>query len=162
MAHRPPPRVYSIFLKEQFLLFQLMMTIRDIDCEFKNAQDFYNVYQTLPSWQKNFLCEIYLHNFIIPHETKWNPFLYIGDVHLKALMSQIHNEKNYDRQLNAYRDLEKYKPLPLQVESHKPDDLLQDYFRLTYGKPKPKIREKVFVKREKVYRYYQTLPNFTQ
>ena len=53
MACRPPPRVYAICLKDQFLLFQLMMTMRDIDCEFKNAQDFYNVYQTLPSWQKN-------------------------------------------------------------------------------------------------------------
>ena len=44
MVYRTPPRVYDICLKEQFLLFQLMMTIRDIDCEIKNAQDFYNVY----------------------------------------------------------------------------------------------------------------------
>ena len=65
-----------------------MMMMRNIDCEFKNAQDFYDVYQTLPSWQKNLLCELYLHNFIIPQETKWNPLLYIGDVHLRALMSR--------------------------------------------------------------------------
>ena len=31
---RPPPRVYSICLKEKFLLFQLMMTVRNVDCEF--------------------------------------------------------------------------------------------------------------------------------
>ena len=69
MAYRPPPRVYAIILKEQFLLFQLMITIRNVECEFKNAQDFYSLYQTLPSWQKNLLCVLYLHNFIIPHET---------------------------------------------------------------------------------------------
>ena len=37
MAYRPPPRVCTICLKEQFLLFQLMMIVRDIDCEFRNA-----------------------------------------------------------------------------------------------------------------------------
>ena len=37
MAYRPPPRVYAMFLEEQFLLFQLMMIVRNIDYEFKNA-----------------------------------------------------------------------------------------------------------------------------
>ena len=128
------------------------MTIQDVDCEFKNAQDFYNVYQTFPSWQKNLLCELYLHYFIIPHEIEWNPLLYIGDIHLRVLMSWMYNKTNYDRQLNAYRDLEKSEPLPLWDESRTPDDLLRDWFRLTYGKLKLEIREKVFVEREKVYR----------
>ena len=74
----------------------------------------------------------------------------------------MHNETNYDRQLDSYRDLEKSEPLLLWVESHKPYDLLRDWFRLTCGRLKPKIREKVFEEREKVYREYQTLPNFTQ
>ncbi len=97
MAYRPPLRVYAMCLKEQFMLFQLMMTMRNIDCEFKNGQDFYNVYQTFLSCKKNLLCELYLHNFIISQETKWNPLLYIVDVHLRALMSWMHNETNYDR-----------------------------------------------------------------
>lgn len=66
IACRPPPSVYAMCLKEQFLLFQLMMTMRNIDCEFKSGQYFYNVYQTVPSWKKSLLCELYLHNFIIP------------------------------------------------------------------------------------------------
>ena len=147
MAYRPPPRVYSFYLKEQFLLFQLMMTIRDVNFEFKNAQDFYSMYQTLPSWKKNLLCELYLHNFIIPHETKWNPLLYIGDVHLRALMSWMHNEKNYDRKLDAYRELEKFEPLSLRAESCKLDELLRDWLKLTSGGLKLEIREKVFSER---------------
>lgn len=113
IAYRPPPRVYAMYLKEQFLLFQLMMTMRNIDCEFKSAQDFYNVYQIVPSWKKNLLCELYLHNFIIPQETKWNPLFYIGDVHLRAFMSWMHNKTNYDRQVDTYRDVERSEPLPL-------------------------------------------------
>lgn len=94
---RPPPRIYTIYLKEQFLLFQLMMNLKDIDIGFRSAQEFYGLYQTLPSWQQNLLCELYVHNFIIPIETQWNPLLYIGDIHLRALMSWMHNEANYDR-----------------------------------------------------------------
>ena len=109
MAYRPPPSVYAMCLKEQFLLFELMKTMRNIDYKFKNAQDFYNVYQTFTSWKKNLLCELYLHNCIIPQETEWNPLLYIEDVHLRALLSWMHNETNYDRQLDTYRDLEKFK-----------------------------------------------------
>ena len=47
---RPPPRIYFICLKEQFLLFQLMLTLKDINPELKSAQEFYGLYQTLPSW----------------------------------------------------------------------------------------------------------------
>lgn len=74
----------------------------------------------------NLLCELYLHNFIIPQEIEWNPLLCIGDVHLRAFMSWMHNETNYDRQLDTYRDVERSEPLPLWDESHKPYDLLQD------------------------------------
>ena len=137
--------MYLVCLKEQFLLFQLMMTIKNVDCDFKNAQDFYALYQTLSSWQKNLLCELYMHNFIIPQDTQWNPLLYIRDVHLRALMSWMANETNYDPQLDAYREFERSEPLPLWAESSKPDELLRDWFRLTYGGLKLEIREKVFL-----------------
>ena len=107
LTYRPPPRVYSLCLKEKFLLFQLMLTLKNVNVEFMSAQEFYGLYQTLPPWQQYLLCELYVHNFFIPAKTEWNPFLYIGDVHLKALMSWMSNEENYDRQLNDYRDEER-------------------------------------------------------
>ena len=67
-------------------------------------------------------------------------------------MSWMHNETNYDRQLGAYNELEKSEPLPLQDESYKPDDLLRDWFRLTYEELKLEVKEKVFSEREKVYK----------
>ena len=44
LACRPSPRVYAGCLKEQFLLFQLMLTLKDINIEFKSAQEFYGLY----------------------------------------------------------------------------------------------------------------------
>ena len=64
--------------------------------------------------------------------------------------------------MDAYIELEKSEPLSLRVESCKPDDLLRDWFRLTSGGLKLEIREKVFSKREKVYKEYEALPNFAQ
>ena len=97
LACRPPPRAYALYLKEKFLLFQLMLTLKNLNVEFKSTHEFYGLYQTLPPWKHNLLCKLYVHNFVIPTETEWNPFLYIGDVHLKALMSWMSNEENYDR-----------------------------------------------------------------
>ena len=79
------------------------------------------------------MCELYVYNFVIPSETKWNPLLYIGDAYLKALMSWMSNEANYDRQLNDYRDEERVEPLPLRAKSSQPDEMLRDWFTLTYG-----------------------------
>ena len=56
----------------------------------------------------------------------------------------MHNKTNYDRQLDTYRDPEKFEPLPLRIESHKPYDLLRDWFSATYGRPKPDMNEKAF------------------
>ena len=50
LAYRPPPQIYALCLKEQFLLFQLMLTLKNINVEFKSAQEFYGLNQTLPSW----------------------------------------------------------------------------------------------------------------
>ena len=67
-----------------------------------------------------------MHNFIIPSETQWNTLLYIGDIHLRALMSWMYNEANYDRQLNNYKDEERTEPLPLRAKSSKPEEILRD------------------------------------
>ena len=69
IACRPPPQVYALCLKEQYILLQLILTLKNVNAEFKSAQDFYGLYQTLPPWQKNLLCEYYVHNFVIPTET---------------------------------------------------------------------------------------------
>jgi len=44
LAYRPPPQIYSLYLKEKFLLFQLMLTLKDIKEKFKSAQEFYGLY----------------------------------------------------------------------------------------------------------------------
>ena len=71
------------------------------------------------------------------------------------------NEANYDRQLNNYRDEERKKPFPLRVESSKPDEILRDWFTLTYGKKNLEVRDRIFATKAKVYVGYENFPYFS-
>ena len=87
--------------------------------------------------------------------------LYIGDVHLRTLMSWMSNEENYDRKLNNYRDEERIEPLALREKSNKLDEILRDWFTLTYGKKNLEVRDKIFVTRANVYFDYNFFSYFS-
>lgn len=82
MDCRPPPHVYVMCLKDQFLWFQLMRIARNLDPIIHTDKYFYDAYEIAPDWLKNSLCEFYIHGLIILSETEWNPLIFIGDVHL--------------------------------------------------------------------------------
>lgn len=73
----------------------------------------------------------------------------MGDIHLRALISWMSNEANYDRQLNIYRDEKRIEPLPLRAKRNKPEEVLKDWFRLTYGDKNKEIRDRIFPTRTK-------------
>ena len=75
-------------------------------------------------------------------------------------MSWMSNEENYYRQLNDYRDEERAEPLPLRAESSKLDEMLRDWFTLTYGKRNLEVKEKIFSARTKVYAKYDNFSYF--
>ena len=51
--------------------------------------------------------------------------------------------------------------MPLRAESSKPDEILRDWFTLTYGKKNPEVRDKIFAARTKAYVDYEKLPYFS-
>lgn len=88
--------------------------------DIETADKFYDAYEVAPNWLKNSMCELYLHGYLIPIETEWNPLLYIGDIHLRALMSWVANKVNYGRQLETYEEAERDEPILLRAESSDP------------------------------------------
>lgn len=92
---RTPPRVYVMYLKELDLSFKLSMIIVDLDHSIETPQEFYQMYQSSLATTKNLLCEFYLHNYPAPNDNDWNPLLYIGDIHIRSLMSWIQNENDW-------------------------------------------------------------------
>ena len=73
----------------------------------------------------------------------------------------MHNEANYDRQLNNYRDEERTEPLSLRAESSKLEEILRDWFRLTYRDKNKGVRDRIFATRTKAYVDYENLPYFS-
>ena len=71
------------------------------------------------------------------------------------------NEANYDRQLNNYRDEGRTEPLPLRDESSKLEEVLRDWFRLTYGDKNKEVRDRIFATRTKAYVDYENIPYFS-
>lgn len=121
-----------------------MRISRNLDPIIHTAKEFYDAYQVAPNWLRNSLCEFYLHGFIIPSETKWNPLLYIGNIHLRSLMSWAANEANYGRQLEAYEEAERDEPIPLHPESSDPYTMLKTWLTVAYGHNNNTVRMKIF------------------
>jgi hypothetical protein len=85
-----------------------------------------------------------MHGLIIPFEIEWNPLIFIGDIHLRSLMSWSTNEANYGRQWEVYERAEKDESMPLQPESSDPHELLQNWFTITYGVHFPEKMVRIF------------------
>lgn len=103
MQCRAPPKVCALYLKQQHLCFKLTHIVRDLSPSLENPQEFYHVYQSFPTTIRNLLCELYLHNYVVPFDIEWNPMLNIKHIHLKALMSWIQNEISMGNSLGHTR-----------------------------------------------------------
>lgn len=123
MACRTPPRVYALHLKERHLSFKLSRVIYGLNPSIETLDEFFQVYQFSPLEVKNMLCEMYLHNFIVPNDPDWNSLLYIGEIHLRAFMSWIQNEVSWGKQFETYMERELHTPLPLRAKSSNPLDI---------------------------------------
>lgn len=154
MQRRAPPRVYAMHLRERYLNFKLNRIVRDLSPSLETPEEFYDAYQTSPAAVKNLLCELYLHNYVVPSDSEWNSLLYIGDIHLTALMSWIQNEISMGAQARAYKDFEFDCPLPLRKEAKEPRVLYYEWQKLLVRKD---VRILVLPMREEIYQAYEHL-----
>lgn len=89
MASKTPPRVYALHLKERHISFKLSRVISGLGPSIETPREFFQACQSSPLEVKNLLCELYLHNYVVPNDHDWNPLIYIGDIYLKEFMSWI-------------------------------------------------------------------------
>lgn len=95
---------------------------------------------------------------MIHSNTEWNPLYYIGDVHLRALMSWMRNEANYGKKWEVYVEKERNELLPLRPKGRTPYKLYLDWLRVTYGSLKLECRDNIFDIREHVYKEFLKIP----
>lgn len=73
--------------KEKYLSFKLARIVLGLNPSIETPMEFFNVYRIAFPKMKNFLCEFYLHNYVVTKNHDWNPLLYVGDFQLRAFMS---------------------------------------------------------------------------
>ena len=89
MSYRSPSLVYAIFLKEQFLNFQMTYVMQGKSLTLNTPQEFFQDLHNIPIAIKIFLCELFLHNLVVLDDRDWKLLLYVGDIQLRELMSWI-------------------------------------------------------------------------
>lgn len=65
---------------------------------------------------QNLLCELYVHNLVVPDNKDQNSLFYVGDVQFRAIMSWMQNEISRESQAAPYREKEMLEPLYIHVE----------------------------------------------
>lgn len=68
MACENPPRVYALHLKERHLSFKLSRFISSLSPSIETLHEFLQPYQSSPLEVKNLMCELYLHNYVVPND----------------------------------------------------------------------------------------------
>ncbi len=77
---RSPSLVYTLFLKEKMINFQLSRITQGLNPSLHTPQEFYAIFKLVLMALENLLCELYVHNLAILDDKDWNSLLYVGDV----------------------------------------------------------------------------------
>ena len=85
---KPSPS-YTIFLYEQFYLFQLRAIKTNKPYQIINPNSFLKAYLGYDSTNQHLLYELYLHKYICVMDRKFNMSSYVGDIQLHAFASFV-------------------------------------------------------------------------
>ena len=80
LACRAPANNYSLFLLERYLLLKVKSIREGTPSEFATVSDFFSCFKEQDDAVKYFLCELYLHNFILEENRDDNLNPFIGDI----------------------------------------------------------------------------------
>ena len=89
---RQPAKSYGLYLKDQWLQFQINTLAQRGVSQIQNPQQFSELCSTSSSEDKAKLAEFYLHNFALPNEVSWDPNIALGDMQLMAFASWLNHE----------------------------------------------------------------------
>lgn len=82
LACRTPAKNYALFFLERYLQLKIKVVKAGVSIELKTIDDFINCCKHYGVKVQQFLCEFYLHNFVLEDETEKNPNPFVGDIQL--------------------------------------------------------------------------------
>jgi hypothetical protein len=98
--------------------------------EIKEPEDFVTIYLSVDMKDQNLLCELYLHNFILPDNACWNPNPGVGDVQLREFTSYILGLVQWKKDTEFHARVEAKSSLRVRDEYPLPHIMKYDLQRL--------------------------------
>ena len=100
---RQPSLVYSIYLKEQFLKWQVNRIKMGIPYALEIGAQFLQAYFECTEQEKYLICEFYVHDFLFSGNIRFFPGAYIGYVQIQAFVSVLHNHIQWVRDVEQFQ-----------------------------------------------------------
>jgi hypothetical protein len=92
---RAPATNYTLFLLERYLLLRIKSIRAGKPIKFTTVSEFVSCFREQEEKVQYFLCELYLHNFILEENRKENPSPFIGDIQFQAFLSFTKNQTRW-------------------------------------------------------------------
>lgn len=118
---RKPARSYALYLKDQWLQFQINRLAQRGTTPFQDYGQFMHLCDNSSTEDKAKLAEFYLHNMALPDMNLWDPNAALGDLHLMAMASWFSHEEK--RAVEIQKIIEKQLSEPLMIRAE-PLDLI--------------------------------------
>ena len=128
---RHPARSYGLYLKDQWLQFQINTLAQRGISPFQNAQQFSELCSTSSSQDKAKLAEFYLHNLALPNEVSWDPNTALGDMQLMEFASWLNHEDQRAAEVKSAMNKELNEPLLIRAEPEDPIALISAHQNLS-------------------------------
>ena len=113
---RPPAKSYGLYLKDQWLQFQINTLAQRGISHIQNPQQF--------SEDKAKLAEFYLHNLTLPNEVSWDPNIALGDMQLMAFASWLNHEDQRATEAKSVMNRELNEPFFIRAKPEDPVALI--------------------------------------
>lgn len=127
---RKPAKIYALYLKEQWLQFQINTLAQRGITPFQNYHQFMALCDSSSLEDKAKLSEFYLHNLALPNMNLWDPNAVAGDVQVMAMASWLSHEEKRAAEVRNVMDRELKEPLMIRVEPEDPSALIHAHQHL--------------------------------
>ena len=135
LQHRFPSDSYVVYLKEQWLLFQINTLASHGSLPFQDCRQFMKFYKQANIADQENMVEFYIHNFMLTNIEIWDPNPIIGDMKLMALSSRMLNEDNRAKEILKIMGRRNREPLYLRTIVFSPRGVILNHLEIEKDPP---------------------------
>ena len=120
LQHKFPSDSYDVYLKEQWLLFQIKTLASHGSLPFQDCREFMDFYKQANMDDQEKMAEFYVHNLVLKNLDTWDPNSIMGDMQLMDLVSWMMNEDTRAKEIWWIMRRRNREPLHIRPELFSP------------------------------------------